>query len=73
MMTDLHESNDENSRTINIEIPFDCFERMYKMMTRYNTQGGADFGCCESSKGNCCPRPKKPEVQEINFILKMKE
>jgi hypothetical protein len=75
-MTDSQEkkANDsQDSRTINIEIPANCFKGMFNMMAGFNNFGKAGSGWCDISRDNCCPKPEENKGREFNIVIKMKE
>lgn len=75
-MTDSNEKKEngsQESRTINVEIPSDYFEKMFGMMTRTYRTGRSGPRCCESPKINCCPQSEANEGREFNIVLKVKE
>jgi hypothetical protein len=75
-MTDFQQkkTNDSgDSRTIDIEIPSNCFEGMTGMMARLSEKNRAGSGCCGSSRQKCCPQTGEDEQQEIKIVIKKKE
>jgi len=75
-MTDSHDKKEDrsrNSRTINVEIPSDYFQKMFNMMARTVGSDRAGSGCCEPLKSNCCPQSETSEGREFNIVLKVKE
>lgn len=73
MMTDSHEkkeSKSRDSRTINIEIPANCFEGMFNMMKGKSEFGEAASKCCEGFQETCCPQTGDADEQEIRIVIK---
>jgi len=65
--------NSKDSRTINIEIPANCFEGMFKMMSGRSEFGEAASKCCEGFQDTCCPQKGDIDEQEIRIVIKKKE
>jgi hypothetical protein len=75
-MTDFQEkktSDSKDTRTINIEIPANCFEGMTGMMAGRSEKNRAGSGCCEMSRDRCCPPSGGDNKQEIKIVIKKKE
>ncbi len=64
----------QNSRTINIEIPTNCFEGLFGMMTGNHDSGKAGSSCCEKAQDRCCPQTmdEDEKEQEIKIVIKRK-
>jgi hypothetical protein len=64
------ENETRDSRTINIEIPANCFEGMFNMMTGKIRFGNPGLSCCEMPQDIYCPQPMDEEEQEIRIVIK---
>lgn len=76
VMTDSQEkkSNDSrDSRTINIEIPANCLEVMFNMMTWIGGFGAAQSECCGGVRADRRSPSGDNEEQEIRIVVKRKE
>lgn len=75
-MTDSQEKktkDSQDSRTINIEIPANCFEGMAGMMARVGKKTTGGSNCCETSRDRCCPQSGEVDKQEFKIVIKKKE
>jgi len=75
-MTDSQEkkTNDSrDSRTINIEIPENCFEGMAGMMARLSEKSKRGSNCCDSSRNRCCPPSGEDNGREFKIVINRKE
>lgn len=75
-MTDSQEkkTNDsKDSRTINIEIPSNCFEGMAGMMARLSEKTTGGSNCCETSREACCLKSGEDYRQEFKIVINKKE
>jgi len=72
-MTDSQEKKTNDSRTINIEIPTNCFEEMAGMMARLSEKEKRGSNCCDSTKNRCCPQTGEADKQEFKIVINRKE
>ena len=67
------ENNSSDPRAINIEIPQNCFEGMFKMMSGKGEFSEAVSKCCEGFEDTCCPQTGDNDEHEIRIVIKKKE
>lgn len=75
-MTDSQEkkTNDSrDSRTIDIEIPADCFEGMAGMMARFSKKTTGGSNCCKTLRDRCCSQSSEDDKQGFKIVIKTKE
>ena len=75
-MTNSQEERAKDSRdtqTISIEIPKGIFEAMYRMMSGRGDSEAAASGCCDMSRGTCCPQSEQEDSQDFVFTIRRKE
>lgn len=70
---DKNAKDTRDSRTINIEIPTNGFEGMFRMMTGRRDSGQSRSRCCETAQSRCRPQAGEDEKQEFKIVIKRKE